>query len=186
MNGSAGRAKRGVAALVGFAVVVVIGACSPGPTPSLPSRMPVALGPIALTGVGDVQQGGASAETIVIRVTEVGPATITAGAGSFQVTLTDHAGLPDTVSFTGTPTASGPGSLGVTAALTRANVLTVEIVDSDTLNIEPITIEGLGVRALSSAAIGPVNAVLGGCAGSLAGCAATNVLPSPASVVAGS
>jgi hypothetical protein len=33
--------------------------------------------------------------------------------------------------------------------------------------------------------LGSVNAVVAGCAGSLAGCTAANVLPSPGSVVAG-
>lgn len=178
---------RGVVRL-GVALVLVGAAtvgCSDNSTLQPPTRPPVAFAPIELTGVGDVARASASGEDLVIRVTEASPAAIRSGPGSFQVTLTDHAGLPDSVSFTGTPTVIAPGSLGVIATLTRPNVLTVEIVDSDTINIEQMTIESLGIRASATAALGAVNAIVSGCAGSLAGCTATNVLPSPASVVAG-
>lgn len=169
---------------LGLACVTTVG-CSNSPTPEPPTRPPVAFAPIEVTGVGEVALGSASGEDLVIRVTEAGPASIMAGPGSFQVTLTDHAGLSGSVSFVGTPTVSAPGSLGVTASLTRPNVLTVEIVDSDTVNIEQMTIEHLGIQASTTASLGAVNAIVSGCAGSLAGCTATNVLPSPASVVAG-
>lgn len=168
----------------GLGVLVFIVGCIDTPRPPPPTRPPVALGPVEVTGVGDVAQGGVSANALVLRFIETSPAAITAGSGSLQVTLTDHAGLPDTLGFTGTPSIEGPGSLGASATLSRSNVLTVSIVDSDTFNIEQMTITGLGIRASPTAALGSINAVISGCAGSLAGCTATNVLTSPGSVVA--
>ena len=176
--------RRSLLASSALCAVSFLTGCAPAPTPPPPSRPPVALAPIEVTGVGEITQGGTSPDELVLHVTEAGNATIGTGPGSFQVTLTDHAGLPDTIAYTGTPSVSGPGSLGVTASLTAPDVLTVSIVDSDTLNIETITIEGLGIRASPAAAPGSINAVIGGCSGSLAGCTATNVLTSPGSVVA--
>jgi hypothetical protein len=119
-----------------------------------------------------------------MRFTEASAAAILRGPGSLQVTLTDHGGVPDVVTFWGTPSTAGPGSLGISAALTRGNVLTISIVDSDPLNVEPFTVEGLAIFASDRAALGPINAIIGGCSGSLAGCTATNVLPSPGTVEA--
>jgi hypothetical protein len=65
------------------------------------------------------------------------------------------------------------------------NVLTVEILDSDTLNIEPIIVTGLGIAASSTAAPGTIEATMGAFTGSLAGGAASDVLVSPGSVVSG-
>jgi hypothetical protein len=42
----------------------------------------------------------------------------------------------------------------------------------------------LGIRAFASAALGSIKATVGGCTGSLAGCTAATVLPSPGNVVA--
>jgi hypothetical protein len=170
--------------VAGLGILVSVVGCSNNPTPPPPTRPPVALGPVEVTGVGDVAQGGHSANELVLRFTEASPAAIRVGPGSFQVTLTDHAGLPDTLGFTGTPSIEAPGSLGASATLTRRNVLTVSIVDSDSFNIEPITITGLAIFATPTAALGSINAVISGCAGSLAGCTAANVLASPGSVVA--
>ena len=100
------------------------------------------------------------------------------------MTLADHAGDGSTVAFVGTPSVDAPGSLGATATLVAPNVLMVSIVASDTLNIEPITISGLGIRASSTAAIGSVTAELNGFTGSMATGAASNVLASPGSVIA--
>ena len=171
-------------ALGGASLAILVVACSTAPTPPPVTRPPVALATVAVTGVGNVARSGDSATDLVLQFTEVGNATITAGAGSLQVTLTDQAGLPGTITFIGSPAVLAPGSLGATAALTAPSVLTVSIVDSDTLNIEQMTITGLGIRAGSGAALGPINAVIGGCAGSLVGCTAANVLTSPGSVVA--
>ena len=60
----------------------------------------------------------------------------------------------------------------------------VSIVASDTLNVEPITISGLGISASSTAAIGSMKAELDGFSGSLASGVAGDVLASPGSVVA--
>ena len=169
-------------ALVG--ILVGIAGCTDNPLPSLPTRPPVAFVPVELTGVGDVRQGGVSPATLVLRFTEPTPTAILAGPGSLQVTLTDSAGSSDTVGFTSSPLLEAPGSLGVTATLTRSNVLTMSIVDSDSINIESVTITGLAIFTGPTAALGPINAVIGGCAGSLAGCVASNVLVSPGNVVA--
>jgi hypothetical protein len=169
-----------------LACLAGIAGCGEDTFPSLPTRAPVALGPVEVTSVGDIPQGGSSDMPLVLRFTEVEPRAITSGEGSFQVTLTDHAGRPDTLRFDGTPTVEGPGSLAASAALTRGNVLTISIVDSDPLNIESVAIGGLTIVAGPTAAVGPINALIGGCSGSLAGCTASNVLPSPGTVVAGS
>lgn len=175
----------GAAAVGLIACVTGLAGCGEDTFPSLPTRTPVALGPVEVTSVGEVRLGGTSESPLVLRFTEVEPRAITSGAGSFQVTLTDHAGRPDTLRFDGTPSIEGPGSLGASATVTRGNVLTVSIVDSDSFNIESVAVGGLTIAALPAAAIGSINAVIGGCAGSLAGCTASNVLPSPGEVVAG-
>ncbi|MEX1168914.1 MAG: hypothetical protein WEE50_02105 [Chloroflexota bacterium] len=176
----------GLPAVIGVASVALVAACSPAPTPPPPTRVPVALAPIEVMGVGEFRQGTTSADDLVIRFTELENDAIPRGPGAFELVLTDSAGTLDAVSFRGTPTLAAPGSLGVTATLTRSNVLTVQIVDSDTLNIEPVTIEGLALSARVSASTGPLVLTIGGCSGSLAGCASSDVLASPGTVVAGS
>jgi hypothetical protein len=183
MNASRGTWRLGLVVAAIVAAVAVAG-CGETPFPSIPSRPPAAFGPVELTGVGDLRQGGEAVGGLILRFTEPDVDAIAAGNGSLQVSLTDHAGLPGTISFTGTPSIEAPDSLGATVSL-GGDILTVEIVDSDRLNIESVTITGLGLIASSTAALGSVNAVVAGCAGSLAGCTVTNVLPSPGSVVTG-
>ena len=166
-----------------IAVVAFIAGCNPAPTPAPPSAA-IALEPIEVIGVGNVQPGATSEGPVVIRVTELEPASIPRGPGVFELVLTDSAGGADAVSFWGSPTVAAPGSLGATAVLTRNNVLTVEIVDSDTFNIEQLTIEGLQLRASESAPAGALRLRVGACSGSLAGCTADPVLPSPGTVAA--
>jgi hypothetical protein len=158
--------------------------CTDNPPPPTPTRPPAALIPSQPGGLGDIAQGATSETGLVLQFLETSAAAIAAGPGSFQVTLTDHAGLPDTVAFTGTPSVGGPGSLAAIAAFAAPNVLTISIVDSDSFNIEQMTISGLGIRASPTAAIGAINAIVNGCAGSLIGCTTTNVLASPGNVVA--
>jgi hypothetical protein len=158
---------------------------TPTPSPTLtPTRPPVALNVVAVTGIGDVAQGADSGNVLVLRFTEPTPAAIGIGPGSIQVILTDAAGSAASISLTGTPSIAGPGSLGASATFSAPNVLTIGILDSDTLNIEPMTVSGLGIRASSSAAVGPINASIAACTGSLAGCTALSQLPSPGNVVA--
>jgi hypothetical protein len=64
-------------------------------------------------------------------------------------------------------------------------VLKVSIVGSDSLNIEPITVTGLGISASPEAALGPINATVGAFSGSLAGGVANSVLTSPGTIVSG-
>jgi hypothetical protein len=105
--------------------------------------------------------------------------------GSFTVTLRDSAGVGTTVAFTGTPGIDAPGSLGATAELIAANVLRISIVASDTFNVEPITVTGLGIGASSDAAIGPIGARLGDFTGALAAGVVTEDVPSPGTVITG-
>lgn len=201
------RTFRGVVAsvLVGaFALVVVVAAVvflppSPGPSPSAsatiaapgptpivaPTRIP---GPVFATPdvvrVGQISRGASSGMTLTLHFVESSVDAIPDAPGSFRVTLADHAGDGSTVAFVGTPSVDAPGSLGATATLLTPNVLMVSIVASDTLNIEPITISGLGISASSTAAIGSVTAELNGFTGSMATGAASNVLASPGSVIA--
>ena len=163
------------------AEIVLIAACSPTPPPS---PIPVAFAPIEVIGVGELAQGATSDEALVIRVTELEADAIPGGPGSFDLVLADSSGGLDDVVFTGTAELTAPGSLGVTARQVRGNVLTVEIVDSDTFNIEQMTISGLALSAASSAPPGRLSLTVAGCTGSLAGCAANTLLGSPGTIVA--
>jgi len=164
---------------------------SPGVTPTLtptptPTSSPqLVFGDVGVTAVGSVPRGGASGTTLVLRFMEPTIDAIPDAAGSFTVTLTDHAGVGATLAFTGTPVFDAPGSLGVSAELAAGNVLRISIVASDRVNIEPITVTGLGISASADAALGPINATLGGFSGSLAAGVANVILPSPGTVVAG-
>ena len=140
---------------------------------------------VGVTAVGSVPRGGASGTTLVLRFVESSVDAIPDAAGSFTVTLTDHAGGGAALAFTGVPSLDAPGSLGVSAELTAGNVLKVSIVAADRFNIEPITVTGLGISASVDAALGSINATLGAFTGSLAGGVANDIVPSPGSVVAG-
>lgn len=168
------------------AVAAVLVACDPAPTPSPTAPAAVSLAPIEVTSVGEVRQGTTSTDDLLIRVTEVENDSILPGTGAFELVLTDSAGGEDAVVFTGTPSVTAPGSLGATASLTRSNVLTVQIVYSDSFNIEQMTIGGLRLSASASAPVGALDLTIGGCTAAFAGCAASNVLASPGSVVAAS
>jgi hypothetical protein len=165
---------------LGYAVLVAC--CGPQPTPPPSSR--IALTPIELSGIGDLEQGATSGETLVIRVTENETDSILAGAGAFDLVLADRSGGSDQVVFTGTPQVTAPGSLGVTATLARGNVLAIEIVDSDTFNVEQVTIEGLALSAAASAPEGQLSLTVTNCSGSLAGCVADEMIGSPGTIVA--
>ena len=171
-----------VAFVATVAIAVVVG-CAPTPTPPPTSAPPIALAPIEVTGVGEVRQGTTSGGELVVRLVELEGDSLPAGPGAFELTLTDNAGGRDAVSFSGTPTLSGPGSLGATAILTRSNVLTVQVVDTDTFNVEQLSIGGLRISAAATAPVGDLGLTIDACTGSLTGCAANNVLASPGSVV---
>lgn len=136
-----------------------------------------------IVGVGPVSRGSSSALTLRFEFVETDADAIPDGPGSFRISIVDQEGDP-TVAFVGTPSLSAPGSLGATVSLVGPNVLGVDIVASDTLNVEPITISGLGISATSTAAAGPVAVELSGFSGSLAGGLGAGVLPSPGSVIA--
>ena len=189
----------GALALASVVAFAVLRPPSPSPTPRAtptarpaptapPTRVPtpqLVFGEVGVTAVGSVPRGGASGTTLVLRFTEPSVDAIPEAAGSFTVTLTDHAGVGTTLVFTGTPSLDAPGSLGASAVLVASNVLKVSIVASDRFNIEPITVTGLGISASPEAALGSINATLGAFSGSLAGGTANVVLPSPGTVVAG-
>ena len=189
-----GRGARTAGDIVAIALVATVAACSSsptmppsaeGPTVAPPTVAPPAFASVTVTGVGAIQRAGASSDTLVLSFAEAGAAAFARGAGSFEVTISDHAGSGSTVRFTGSPsTARSPGSLGATATIS-ANVLTISILDSDTVNIEPIIVTGIGIAPSSAAALGSIDAAMGGFTGSLAGGATSHVLVSPGAVVAG-
>jgi hypothetical protein len=165
----------------------VVTSAAPSPLRTLaptPIAGPVFAAPDVVS-VGQISRGASSSKTLVLQFLEPSIDAIPDAPGSFRVTLADHAGDGSTVAFVGTPSVDAPGSLGATATLVAPNVLMVTIVASDTFNVEPITISGLGIRASSTAAIGSLNAELDGFTGSLATGAARNLLASPGSVIAG-
>ena len=169
---------------------LVVAACTSTPTPQptatprpQPSVAPPAFASVTVAGVGTIQRGASSVATLRLSFNEAKVAAIGRGPGSFEVALTDSAGSGTTVSFVGTPsTAKSPGSLGASATVS-GNLLTVHIVDSDTLNIEPVIVTGLGIAASSTAALGSIGATMGGFTGSLASGATIDTLASPGSVV---
>lgn len=141
-------------------------------------------GPPGVVSVGLISRGSNSALTLEIEFVETSADAIPDAPGAFRVSISDDEGSGSTVAFVGTPSVSAPGSLGATVTLAGPNVLEVAIVASDTINVEPITISGLGISATSTAAIGPVTARLGDFSGSLEGGSASDLLPSPGSVIA--
>ena len=153
------------------------------PTPTPPPQ--VVFGEVGLTAVGAVPRGGASGTTLVLRFVESSVDAIPNAAGSFTVTLVDSAGVGTTLALTGTPSIDAPGSLGVGADLVAGNVLRISIVASDTINVEPITVTGLGIGASPEAALGAIGAIMGDFSGAFAGGVANAALPSPGTVVAG-
>jgi hypothetical protein len=172
---------------------------SPGPSasasPTAPTPGPTAIepptpvpGPVFVAAdvvsVGQISRGASSGRTLKLQFLEASADAIPNAAGSFQVTLTDHAGDGSTVAFAGTPSVIAPDSLGATVSLVAPNVLLVSIAASDPFNVELMTISGLGISASSTAAIGSMNAKLDGFTGALATGAASDVLASPGSVTA--
>jgi hypothetical protein len=164
----------------------VLAACTSTPTPqptAVPTAVPPAFASVTVTGIGTLGRGRSSAATLTLSFNEASVAAIARGPGSFEVTLSDSAGSGAEVSFLGTPsTAKSPGSLGASATVS-GGVLTVRIRDSDTLNIEPIIVTGLGIAASSTAALGSIEATMGAFSGSLAGGATNDVLVSLGTVV---
>ena len=156
---------------------------TPGPTfTATPIAGPVFDSP-GVVSVGLISRGTASGQTLRLELVEPSVGAIPDAPGALRVTLKDHGGNGSTVAFVGTPSVAAPGSLGATATLVMPNVLMVTIVASDGLNIESITITGLGIEAREEAAIGPLVAEVGDFDGSLSGGLTRDVLPSPGSVI---
>lgn len=152
---------------------------TPTPTPQL------VFGEMDVTAVGSVPRDGASGTTLVLRFVESSVDAIPDAAGSFTVALADAAGAGETLLFTGSPALDAPGSLGAGAEIVGPGVLRISIAAADRLNVEPITVTGLGIGASAEAALGPISATLGDFEGSLAAGAGSTTLPSPGTVVAG-
>ena len=185
-----------VAALVLVVLVTAATLYRPPPLPPSPSiatnpaPSPTATlftGPVfeapGVVSVGLISRGSSSDTALVLQFLESQDDAIQNAPGSFLVLLADHEGDASTVAFVGEPTVAAPGSLGATVAFAAPNVLIISILASDTLNIEPITITGLGISATPAAAIGPVVAKGSHFTGSLEGGLANDVLPSPGSVI---
>jgi len=154
---------------------------TPAPTPTPTPQL--AFAEVGVTPVGGVPRGGTSGTTLVLRFVEPSVDAIPNAEGSFTVTLRDSTGVGTTLAFRGTPAIDAPGSLGATAELVAANVLRISIVASDTFNVEPIAITGLGIGASGDAALGPIGARLGDFTGALAAGIAGDNVPSPGTVV---
>ena len=163
-------------------------ASSARPTPGPTVVVTPAAGPVfetpGVVSVGQISRGSTSDTTLVVEFVESRHDAIPDGPGSFRVTLRDQAGDESTVAFIGEPLVAAPGSLGATASLVASNVLLVNIVASDRLNIESITITALALGATDTAALGPMIGEVGDFDGSLASGAIEDTLPSPGSVIA--
>ncbi len=157
---------------------------SPQPTPSIAqTRIPGPVLRASVIGVGQIPRGGASGNALVLQFLEVGADAIPPAAGSFRVTLTDGAGDASTVGFVGTPSVEAPGSLGASVARLGPNALLVSIRGADPNHVELLSIQGLGISASATAALGAVRIDLEQFSGSLAMGAEGGSL-SPATVVA--
>jgi hypothetical protein len=186
----------GALALAFVVTVVTLSPRSPEPLPGLtivtsPSPT-VVVTPIAgpvfetpdVVSVGIITRGSASRTTLRFEFVESNAKAIPNAPGAFLVTIKDHEADGSTVAFVGTPSVVAPGSLGAAAKLIRVNVLMVEIVASDPLNIESLTITGLGIAATTTAAIGPLTAEVGDFEGSLATGFSGETVPAPGTVIA--
>jgi hypothetical protein len=120
---------------------------------------PIASASITGTSAGNVAQGSTSVGTASYLFTENSIAALPNAAGSMTVTITPAAPGVGTVTWSGTPVVSAPGSLGATASV-AGNVLTINVAASDPLNVETISISGLKVTASATASPGAVVATL--------------------------
>ena len=191
------------AVLVGFLVLAAFVAASllPGPItrpvasgtapPTASTRPTATASPVrgpsfdvpSVVSVGLVKRGMSSGETLRLGLVESAEDGLENAAGTVDIVLADGEGEA-TVSFVGSPNVSAPGSLGATAELVAPNVLRLSIVASDPLNVESIVITGLGIGASSTAAPGPIDAVLEAASGSLLDAFPSERLASPGSVIA--
>ena len=123
------------------------------------------LGAVTVGSAGNVPRAGTSTGTVTITFTESAAACLAnplAASPDLTVTI-DQAG----VTFGGTPTVSAPGSLGATASAS-GGVLTINLTNSDPLNVETLVIGGLTLSATAAAPLGTVTATLGGDAATIA------------------
>lgn len=141
----------------------------PLPTPSIaPTHLSGPVLRASVSGVGQIPRGGTSVNALVLRFLEVGAAAIPSAPGSFRVTLTDEAGAGSTVGFVGTPSAQAPGSLGATVARLGPNALLVSIRGADPNHVELLSLQGLGISASATAALGALRINVDQFSGSLA------------------
>ena len=135
---------------------------------------PLALASVSVTSAGAVPKGGTSAGTAAFTFTENSAACFSTVAQptALVVTILDNAAAA-TVTFSGTPVVTSPGSLGPATASISGNTLTVAFLGSDTINIEQVTVSGLSIKATTAAASGAIGATLTGTAGRLRAAPAT-------------
>jgi len=123
---------------------------------------PSALAAISQTSAGNVALGGTSTGTATLLFTEnaIDALSVVAlpATEHMYVTILDSAGL-NKVSWAGTPVLSAPDSLGASISIV-GNVLDIKITGRDALHVETISITGLKVKALSTAALGAVQIAL--------------------------
>ena len=124
-----------------------------------------AIGAVTVTSAGNVPQNGTSAGPATFVLTEQAIASLVGNApGSVSITIAPAAPGVGTVTFSGTPVVSAPGSLGASASVI-GSVLTVAWTNTDVLNIESITITGLKIDASATATPGAITATLAAVSG---------------------
>jgi hypothetical protein len=114
---------------------------------------------VTVTSAGTVPRGDTSTGTATFTFTE-NDANEFSINGTLTVTILDSASGA-TVTFTGTPVLTAPGSLGASVAV-AGNVITVTTTGHDDSNVEQITVSGLKIKATLAAATGAIKATLGG------------------------
>lgn len=124
---------------------------------------PLASASVSVTSAGAVPRGGTSSGTASFTFTENSGTCFTNAVQptALVVTILDSASAA-TVSFSGTPTVTGPGSIGATASVS-GNTLTVAFAGATPLGSpEVVTVSGLKISATTAAASGAIQANLTG------------------------
>jgi hypothetical protein len=131
-----------------------------------------ALGAVTVTSAGNVPIGGTSAGSATFLFVESSATGIpTNAAGGFDVVIAPAAPGLGAVTFSGTPVVSAPGSLGASASIV-GSTLSVSWSNSDTANIESISVSGLFIDAAAGTSTGAITATMGNFSGNMPGAAA--------------
>jgi len=126
-----------------------------------------ALATVTVGSAGSFARGTTSTGTVTLTFTENTAGCLAvagvAAADDLIVTVADSAAA-DTIDFVGPVTVTAPGSLGASAAVNASGNLVIQLTGTDGANVEQLIISGVKLSATDLAALGAVQATLGGVA----------------------